>query len=106
MRLHLIGAKSTCTCHLSRQLSRYSWAKLIARVYETDPLQCGRCGGRMKIIAFVMQASEIRQILAHVGLPVEAPRTHPARGPPQGDLWDCATASEWAVDATYQDAAD
>jgi hypothetical protein len=21
-------------------------------VYETDPLLCGRCGGRMKIIAF------------------------------------------------------
>jgi hypothetical protein len=76
----------------ARQLSHYCWAKLIARVYETDPLLCGHCGGRMKIIAFVMQASEIRQILAHVGLPVEAPRTHPARGPPQSDLWASATA--------------
>ncbi len=60
--------------------SRYGWAKLIARVYETDPLQCGRCGGRMKIIAFVVQASEVRQILAHVGLPLEAAKAHPARG--------------------------
>jgi hypothetical protein len=34
----------------------------------------------MKIIAFVVQASQIRQILAHVGLQVEAPKTHPARG--------------------------
>jgi hypothetical protein len=36
-----IGTKATCSRHLSRQLSRYRWAKLIARVYETDPLQCG-----------------------------------------------------------------
>jgi hypothetical protein len=60
----------------------------------------------MKIIAFVVQASQIRQILAHVGLPTEAPKTHPARGPPQSDLWDSATASEWEVNATYPNAAD
>jgi hypothetical protein len=65
----------------------------------------------MKIIAFVVQASQIRQILAHVGLQVEAPKTHPARGPPQsdlwqGNLWDSATASEWEVNATNPDAAD
>jgi Putative transposase len=86
-----IESKASSAHHQSRQLSRYSWAKLIARVYETDPLLCGHCGGRMKIIAFVVQASQIRQVLAHVGLPVEAlsihKSTHPARGPPQSDLW-------------------
>jgi hypothetical protein len=65
----------------------------------------------MKIIAFVVQASQIRQVLAHVGLPVEAPKTHPARGPPQSDLWrsdlrNNATASEWEVNPRYPDAAD
>jgi hypothetical protein len=90
----------------ARQLSHYCWAKLIVRVYETDPLLCGHCGGRMKIMAFVMQASEIKKILAHVGLPVEAARTHPARGPPQSDLWASATACEWEVNPTYPDAAD
>jgi Putative transposase len=44
------NAARQLSCQLSCQLSRYSWAKLIARVFETDPLQCGRCGGRMKII--------------------------------------------------------
>jgi DNA-binding XRE family transcriptional regulator len=39
----------------------------------------------MKIVAFVMQAGEIKKILAHLELPVEAPKTHPARGPPQSD---------------------
>jgi hypothetical protein len=79
-------------------------------VYETDPLLCGHCGGRMKIIAFVVQASQIKKILKHVGLPVEAlniqKSTHPARGPPQSDVWDSATASEWEVNARYPDAAD
>jgi hypothetical protein len=60
----------------------------------------------MKIIAFDIQPSEIKKILAHVGLPVEAPKTHLARGPLQGDLWDSAAASEWEVNATYPDAAD
>jgi hypothetical protein len=65
----------------------------------------------MKITAFVVQPSQIRQILAHVGLQVEAPKTHPARGPPQSDLWrsdlrNSATASEWEVNATYPNAAD
>jgi hypothetical protein len=84
----------------------HSWAKLIARVHETDPLQCGHCAGRMKTIAFVGQASEIRQILAQVGLPPESPKVHSARGPPQSVLWEDATASEWEIKATHPDAAD
>jgi hypothetical protein len=48
-------------------------------VYETDTLQYGCCGGRIKIIAFVVQASQIRKILAHVGLPTEAPKAHPTQ---------------------------
>jgi Putative transposase len=86
--------------------SRYIWAKLIARVFDTDPLLCGRCGGRMKIIAFVVQASEIKKTLAHLRLPTNTPKFHPARAPPQSDFWDSATASEWGVDPTYPDAAD
>jgi hypothetical protein len=60
----------------------------------------------MKIIAFAVQASANRQILAYVGLPAEAPKVHPARGPPQSDLWDNAAASELGLDATNPDAAD
>jgi hypothetical protein len=100
-----IGTDGNAARQLSRPLSRYSWAKLIARVFETDPLQCGRCGGRIKIIAFVIEPCEIKQILTHVGLPTETPKFHSARGPPQSDLWlndlwDNAAASEWDVDAT------
>jgi hypothetical protein len=33
--------------------SSQTWAMLIKRVYELDPLSCPRCGGAMKVIAFI-----------------------------------------------------
>jgi hypothetical protein len=30
-----------------------TWAMLIKRVYEIDPLACPQCGGQMKVIAFI-----------------------------------------------------
>jgi hypothetical protein len=71
--------------HSNGQLSRCSWAKLAAGVYETDPLQFGHCVGRMKFNAFVVQATMVKKILAHVGLPTDTPKLHPARRPPQSD---------------------
>jgi hypothetical protein len=58
---------------------RRRWAMLIKRVYQTDPLMCPRCGGVMKIIAFIeaRQGEIVRKILEHCGL-WEAP----VRGPP------------------------
>lgn len=35
----------------------FNWAKLIARIYEVNPLICTRCGKEIKIIAFVTQSS-------------------------------------------------
>jgi transposase len=29
------------------------WAEMIRKVYEVDPLVCPRCGGRMKVVAFL-----------------------------------------------------
>ncbi len=44
-----------------------SWARLIRKVYEVDPLVCPRCGGEMRPIAIVEQALVIELILRHVG---------------------------------------
>ena len=47
------------------------WAALIKRVYEVDPLLCPKCGGSMKIVAFIEkrdQADVIERILKHCGL--------------------------------------
>ncbi len=48
---------------------RRSWARLIRRVYEVDPLVCARCGGTMKVIAVIERPAVVRQILDHLSLP-------------------------------------
>jgi hypothetical protein len=44
-----------------------------------------KCGGQMRIIAFITHSVDIRQMLDHIGVDSEPPRLSPARGPP---LWD------------------
>ncbi|MEM7206026.1 MAG: hypothetical protein AAF628_37570, partial [Planctomycetota bacterium] len=61
--------------------SRYSWAELMKRVFETDVLRCPACGGVRKVLASVMEAAAVRRVLAHLGKPLEAPVVAPARGP-------------------------
>ena len=43
----------------------------------------------MRIIAFITDASVVRDILTHLGEPTSQPRLMPARGPP---LWDSVNA--------------
>ena len=62
-----------------------SWARLIARIYEVDPLRCRRCGGPMQLIAFIAERVVIARILKHIGEPSRAPRMAPIRGPPDTD---------------------
>ena len=33
--------------------SSQTWAMLIKRVYEVDPLCCPECGGEMKVVSFI-----------------------------------------------------
>lgn len=57
-----------------------SWAMLIKRVYELDPLSCPHCGSEMKVVAFIdpPQREVIEKILRHCGLwQGSAPRAPP-----------------------------
>jgi hypothetical protein len=45
---------------------RSAWARLIAKVYEVDPLLCPRCGSEMKLIAVITDPVEVRKILRHL----------------------------------------
>jgi len=57
----------------SARRRRLSWARLIRKVYEVDPLLCRYCGAEMRIVAFVVEASSLRRLLKGVGLgPQEA----------------------------------
>ena len=44
-----------------------SWARLIHKVYEVDPLECPKCGAPMQVIALIDDAEVIRRILEHLG---------------------------------------
>jgi hypothetical protein len=47
---------------------RKSWARLIRKIYEVDPLVCPKCKGAMRISSSIEDPSVIRSILAHLGL--------------------------------------
>ena len=86
-----------------------TWAMLIKRVYEIDPLACPRCSGRMRVVAFIgpPQADVIEKILRHGGL--WCPSS--PRAPPAGDLrfhdpdgnWESDSASREPRELTFVD---
>ena len=41
---------------------------MIRNVYEVDPMVCPKCGGTMKIIAFITDYQAIDRIMAHLKL--------------------------------------
>jgi len=65
-----------------------TWAMLIKRVYEIDPLECSKCGGQMKVIAFIE--------------PRAPERSDGRRAPPAGIGWVHAPDDE-PPELTYVD---
>ena len=60
--------------------SSQTWAMLIKRVYEVNPLSCPECGGQMQVVSFIEppQGEVIEKILKHCGLwRASAPRAPP-----------------------------
>jgi len=55
---------------------RRSWAQLIKRIYEVDPLVCPSCGSEMKVITFITEHDVVDAILRHLQ------RKEEARAPP------------------------
>ncbi len=56
---------------------RKSWAQLIKRVYQAEPLKCD-CGGTYRVIAFITEHKVIRKILEHL-----EKRKADSRAPPE-----------------------
>ena len=42
---------------------RAAWARLIAKVYEVDPMICDQCGSPMRILAIITNPQEVKKIL-------------------------------------------
>jgi hypothetical protein len=66
-----VEARSACAL-------RRSWAQLIKRIYEVDPLMCPSCGSEMKVIAFITEHDVIDAILRHLA----KTKARSPRGPP------------------------
>ena len=64
--------------HVARQ-HRRSWARLLKKIYEVDPLRCPHCGSEMHVIAWIEQSEVIRKILRHLDLWERPQRSPPPR---------------------------
>ena len=54
------------TENASSKQSRRSWARLINKIYEVDPLICPKCNSEMKIIAVITESEEVNKIIDHL----------------------------------------
>ena len=81
------GDSAALTIHeplTSKKEFRKNWARLIQKIYEVDPLLCSKCGGEMKIIAFIEEQAVIEKILKHLGLWLLSSRPPPRRPASRG----------------------
>jgi hypothetical protein len=60
---------------------RVEWAALLRRSFAADVTACGRCGGRLRVLAVITERESVRRILAHLGHATDAPPLARARDP-------------------------
>jgi hypothetical protein len=58
----VVELETTSGCNKSNQ----TWARLIQKIYEIDPMTCPKCGSDMKVIAVITDLYEVRKILKHL----------------------------------------
>jgi len=80
-----------------------TWARLIRRIFEVDPLRCGNCGRQMRIIAFVTDFRQVCRILEHIGEQTIRPPPLRAKTSPPGLSRPEAVDTIPDVDAYVQD---
>jgi hypothetical protein len=61
-----------------------TWARLIRRIFEVDPLRCRKYGAEMRIIAFITDFRQTSRILEHMGEQTIRPPPLTAKTSPPG----------------------
>ena len=61
-----------------RRLPSKGWAAMIRKVYEVDPMLCPKCGGRMKVVAFITEYAVVDRIIDHLKLRFAAAKPPPS----------------------------
>jgi hypothetical protein len=83
---------------------RLDWATRLMRVFAIDILECPKCQGRMRVLAFITEPETVERILSHLHLPTTPPSA--SRGPLPawrvagwGNLPTCqlALTRDWSV---------
>jgi hypothetical protein len=78
-----------------RRLPTKGWAEMIRKVYEVDPLVCPKCGGTMKVIAFLTDYAVVDKIIDHLKLSFIAERPPPPHIAYQEVLMAAETGAEY-----------
>jgi len=71
-----------------RRLPAKGWAAMIRKVYEVDPMVCPRCGGAMKVVAFLTEHAVVDRIIEHLKLAFVAAKPPPPESAFQELLWE------------------
>ena len=59
------------------RLPSKGWAAMILKVYEVDPMVYLKCGGRMKVVAFLTEVAVVDRIIDHLKLRFVAAKPQP-----------------------------
>jgi hypothetical protein len=78
-----------------KRIPSKGWAAMIRKVYEVDPMLCPKCGGQMKVIAFLTDFTVVDRIIDHLKLTFVAERPPPSRAAFQEYLVAAETSAEY-----------
>lgn len=67
-----------------RAAPRASWARLLHKIFEIDPLLCPKCQVEMKVISVITEPAVIDRILGHIKK-TAGRDPFEERGPPEGE---------------------
>ena len=96
---------------LTDKAFRKSWARLIQKIYETDPLLCPKCFSEMRVIAAIDDPIVIKKILKHLDLWEIKRKPRPVANSPPGDLFPAyeeqpgPTVDDYIIDPDYPEEA-
>jgi len=77
-----------------RSIPSKGWAAMIRKVYEVDPMLCPRCGGAMRVVAFLTEHAVVDRIINHLKLTFAAAKPPP----PQAAFQELLMAVDRPVD--------
>lgn len=71
--------EQTVLCQVLFRIPRRGRAAMIRKVYEVDPLLWTKCGGKMRVIAFITEFSVVDRIINHLRLTFVASKPPPSQ---------------------------